>query len=150
MILLSHATRRIVGVAATAAALLLVVSAVSTAAAATQTTITIDSNSGGETFTTTGGALCPSGLATTDFHHFGGRDVAGSFHLTKTLVCADDSGSFTIRVNAATVFGSPTDQGGWSVVGGDGAYANLRGGGSLVGTYYPGGIIDLYTGNVTK
>lgn len=150
MILRSHAPRRIVGAAASAATLLLVVAAVGTAAAATQTTITINSTDSGETFTTTGGALCPSGVATTDFHHFGGGNVAGSFHLTKTLVCADDSGSFTIKVNAATVFGSPTDQGGWSVVGGDGAYTHLRGGGWLVGTYNPGGIIDVYTGNVTK
>ena len=150
MHLRSHPTRRIVGVAATATALLLLIVAVGTAAAATRTTITLASLASGETFTTTGGALCPSGTATTDFHHLGGRDVAGTFHLTKTLVCADGSGSFTIRVNAATVFGSPTDQGGWSVVGGDGAYAHLHGGGSLVGTYVPNGIIDLYKGVVTK
>jgi hypothetical protein len=74
--------------------------------------------------------------------------VAGSFHLTKTLVCTDGSGTFTIRVHAATVFGSPTDQGGWSVVGGTGDYAGLRGGGNLVGTYVPNGIIDVYTGVV--
>ena len=150
MIQRAHLSRRVSGFAALATALVLLVAAVGTAAAATRTTITIDSNSTGETFTTTGGALCPAGSATTDFHHFGGGNRAGSFHLSKTLVCADHSGSFTIKVNAATVFGSPTDQGGWSVVGGDGAYAHLHGGGSLVGTYYPDGIIDVYTGNVTK
>ena len=34
------------------------------------------------------------------------------------------------------------------MAGGTGDYANLSGGGSLVGTYVDGGIIDLYTGSV--
>ena len=71
--------------------------------------------------------------------------MAGSFHLTKTLDCTDGSGTFTIVINAATVFGSPTDQGGWAVLSGSGAYATLRGGGSLVGTYVPDGIMSTYT-----
>jgi hypothetical protein len=133
-------------IAAAAAALLLVIGSAG-AAAATPTTITVDSFAE-ETFTTTGGVLCPSGTATTDFHHFGGGGAAGSFHLTKTLTCADGSGTFTIRVNAATVFGSPTDQGGWAVIEGTGDYATLRGGGNLVGTYQGDGIVDLYTGSV--
>jgi hypothetical protein len=138
-------------VVALAGGLLLVAVGAGGVAAATRTTITLDVNNVTEieSFTTTGGALCPSGTATTDFHHFGGGPVAGSFHLTKTLDCADGSGSFTIKVNAATVFGSPTDQGGWSVVGGSGTYAGLHGGGSLVGTYVSTGIIDVYTGVVT-
>ena len=116
--------------------------------AATMTTITLDSNPQQETFTTTGGVLCPSGTATTDFHHFAGGGQAGSFHLTKTLVCDDGSGTFTIAVNAATRSGSPIDQGGWAVLSGTGDYATLSGGGKLVGTYYEGGIIDVYTGAV--
>ena len=60
----------------------------------------------------------------------------------------DGSGTFTITFDAATVFGSPQDQGGWKVVGGTGDYETLRGGGNLVGTYIPGGIIDLFTGGV--
>ncbi len=115
--------------------------------AAGGTTITLTSL-GVETFTATGGVICPSGTATTDFHKLAGGPVAGSFHLTKTLVCENRSGSFTIAVNAATVFGSPTDKGGWAVLGGTGAYATLHGGGKVVGTYVPGGIIDLYTGAV--
>ena len=118
------------------------------AAGATRVSITLDSFAT-ETFTTTGGILCASGTATSDFHKFAGGPVAGSFHLTKTLVCGDNpEDTFTIRVDAATVFGSPTDQGGWSVAGGTGAYAGLSGGGNLVGTYVDGGIIDLYTGIV--
>jgi hypothetical protein len=118
------------------------------AVAATKVTITLTSVSSGETFTTTGGVLCATGTATTDFDHFGGGNVAGSFHLTKTLVC--DDGTLTIKVDAATVFGSPTDQGGWSVIGGTEGYASLHGGGNIVGTYVPDGIIDLYTGVVTR
>lgn len=139
--------RRIGILGALGASVLLLVGAGS-AIAATKVTITLTSTSSGETFTTTGGVLCATGTATTDFGHFGGGDVAGSFHLTKTLVCGD--GTFTIKVNAATVFGSPTDRGGWSVVGGTGAYERLSGGGNLVGTYIPDGIIDLYTGVVAR
>jgi hypothetical protein len=119
------------------------------ASAATKTVITLDSVAT-ETFTATGGVVCGSGTATTDFDHFGGsgHSAAGSFHLTKTLVCDDGSGSFTIVVNAATVFGSPGDQGGWAVLSGTGQYATLSGGGKLVGTYVPDGIIDVYSGSL--
>jgi hypothetical protein len=41
--------------------------------------------------------------------------------------------TLTIKVNAATVVGSPTDQGGWSVVVGTGAYGGMHGGGNLIG-----------------
>jgi hypothetical protein len=136
---------------ALAAGAILALLAINPVAAAGATRVSITLNSfATETFTTTGGALCPSGTATTDFDKFGGsgNSRAGSFHLSKVLVCDDGSGTFTINVDAATVFGSPTDQGGWSVAGGTGAYATLHGGGNLVGTYVDEGIIDLYTGSV--
>jgi hypothetical protein len=134
--------------AAAAFLLLAVVPATVSAAPGGAVSITINAFAT-ESFTTTGGILCASGTATSDFHKFAGGPVAGSFHLTKTLVCGDNpENTFTIRVDAATVFGSPTDQGGWSVAGGTGAYAGLSGGGNLVGTYVDDGIIDLYTGIV--
>jgi hypothetical protein len=133
--------------AVAAAVILLAIVAPTTLAASGSTTITLNSFAT-ETFTATGGVVCPSGTATTDFHKFGGGPVAGSFHLTKTLVCSDGSGSFTIVVNAATVFGSPDDQGGWAVLSGTGAYATLHGGGNVVGTYVADGIIDVYTGSL--
>lgn len=137
---------------ALAGGLLLLASSVPGGAAATRTSITIDVNpdAGTELFTTTGGALCPNGSASTDFRMQGGSWRAGTFHLSKLLVCDDGSGTFTIDVNAATVFGSPTDQGGWSAIGGTGDYAGLHGGGNLVGTYVDTGIIDQYTGVVTR
>ncbi|HEY3164974.1 MAG TPA: hypothetical protein VGJ71_11470 [Candidatus Limnocylindrales bacterium] len=140
--------RRIRAVMA-ATAIVFVLAVPGAVSAAGKTVITVNSFAN-ETFTATGGVVCPSGTATTDFKGFGGGPVAGSFHLTKTLVCADASGSFTIEVNAATVFGSPTDQGGWAVLSGTGAYGTLRGGGNLVGTYVPDGIIDVYTGSLTR
>jgi hypothetical protein len=137
--------RRLGRITVSVSALLLALAPIS-ALAAGQTTITLSSLSSGETFTSTGGVICASGTATTDFDHFGGGPVAGSFHLTKTLTCSDGSGTITILVHAATVFGSPTDQGGWAVVSGTGDYTALSGGGNVVGTYVPDGIIDLYTG----
>jgi hypothetical protein len=132
------------------ATVLLLIAAPTAFAAPGSTTITLNSFSSGETFTATGGVICPAGTATTDFHKFAGGGTAGSFHLTKTLDCTDGSGSLTIEVNAATVFGSPIDQGGWGVLDGTGDYAGLSGGGNLVGTYVPDGIIDVYTGSLHR
>ncbi|HEX5014194.1 MAG TPA: hypothetical protein VFV72_08550 [Candidatus Limnocylindrales bacterium] len=147
---MSRRRSRSVAVAAMAGLLLLAVPG--GAVAGNNTVITLDSLASGETFVATGGVICPEGTATTDFKKFGGSDNsrAGSFHLTKTLECADGSGTFTIVVNAATVFGSPGDQGGWAVLDGTDDYASLRGGGQLVGTYVEDGIIDTYTGSLRK
>ena len=128
--------------------------------AASAVTITIDVVFGGEeTFTTTGDALCPSGTAISIPHdnNFTGGDPSSSdahtFHLDKVLTCDDNSGTFTIGVQAANEPCGPTDTGGWHVVSGTGAYENLQGGGHLVGTVTgdpcnPPGIIDVYTGMV--
>jgi len=145
-------TRPLRAVAVGAIAALVVLAAPASSMAGSMTVITLDSFESGETFTATGGVVCPDGTATTGFKNFGGspNSHAGSFHLTKTLECAGGSGSFTIEVDAATVFGSPGDQGGWGVLSGTGAYATLSGGGNLVGTYVTDGIIDTYTGSLRK
>ncbi len=128
----------------------MLIAAPSVQAAASSTTITLDANfdTGIETFTATGDVLCDSGTAET----FGARAVGGprtaTFHLFKTLTCDDGSGTFTIGVEAKVIFGAPTDNGGWWVVGGTDDYSTLTGGGSLVGTYYENGVIDVYTGMV--
>jgi hypothetical protein len=100
-------------------------------------TIDIDLDTGIETFTSDSPLLCPSGDAFTNFERGAGNfEVAGTFHLTKLLVCDDGSGTFVIRVDAASNFvvGDGTT-GGWSVVtgSGTGAYAGLKGGGNVVG-----------------
>ena len=126
----------------------------SVSAAPTQTTISIHIVFGDpatETFTTTGGLLCPSGTAVSDpfFQTFGGRQNLGNFtfHLVKTLTCDDRSGSFKILVDAAR---TPTGTvGGFAAGRGTGDYVGLHGGGRLVGTGFNGGLDDLYTGNLT-
>jgi hypothetical protein len=127
-----------------------------TAAAGSVTTITIDVTFGGaETFTTTGGLLCPFGSSVSDqtlVAGFGSKGLGvGTFHVVKTLTCADGSGTFKLLVDAA---GSPTSDG---TVGGFAAgqgtldYTGLHGGGSLQGTSKAdgSGIIDIYTGILT-
>lgn len=118
-------------------------------------TIEIDLDANVETFTTNSGVLCPSGVAYTDFHFGAGNfRTAGTFHLDKLMVCDDLSGSFTIRVDAASNFlvGQGT-KGGWSVVpgSGSGAYVGLYGGGNVVGinsSVPPIDLTDHYFGHV--
>jgi hypothetical protein len=120
------------------------------------TVITIDVNFiSGETFTATGGVVCDSGAAVTGpvFGTWGGRQGRGvfTFHLFKTLTCDDDSGTFMIRVDAATAPTSPGTIGGFAVVGGTGEYSGLHGAGSLIGTSVSETeIIDVYTGRLSN
>jgi hypothetical protein len=132
--------------------LVLALAAPAHAAGGGKVVITLDSNfvQQAETFTAVG-AFCDHGTAfTPDIHFAGGRGQAFTFHLQKVLICYDGDtptgDTLTILINAATTAGSPTDQGGWSVVSGTGAYAGAGGGGSVVGTYYSDGVVDRYTG----
>jgi hypothetical protein len=103
----------------------------------------------GETFTASG--FCPAGEAVTyNFMQVGFRGRATTFHLYKDLICDDGSGILTIRVEASAVFGFPGTIGGWNVVGGTGDYAEVRGGGSIVGIGFDGGLDDHYTGRLTS
>ena len=120
------------------------------AASAASVEITLTGVSGVETFTTTGGVLCASGSSEDTEEMFGGSfaSAAGSFHGYKTLTCDGSGDQIVITYDAATVWGSPQDQGGWHVVSGTGAYAGCVGGGNLVGIYIENGIEDHYTGRV--
>jgi hypothetical protein len=103
----------------------------------------------GETFTASG--FCPAGEAVTyNFMQVGFNGRATTFHLFKDLVCNDGSGTLTIRVEASAVFGFPGTIGGWNVVGGTEDYAGVRGGGSIVGIGFDGGLDDNYTGRFTS
>jgi hypothetical protein len=123
--------------------------------AATESVITIDVTfDGPEYFTATGGVICDAGTATTDgFANFGGRKNRGvfTFHIVKTLVCDDGSGTFKLLVNAAASRTSPGTVGAFAAGQGTGDYVGLHGGGSLVGTGRPdgSGILDVYTGMLT-
>ena len=125
--------------------------------AATAATAVIDVHSAFEdpsgTFTAESDLLCPYGT-TTDTTSVAGNGRTLTFHNLKTFVCADGSGMFTLRIQASVKPCSATDSGVWSVAGGTGRYADLRGTGTLVGTYFPGdacdaeGIDDHLTGVV--
>ena len=130
------------------------ITAPSAFAGTTESTISIHivfGNPATETFTTTGGLLCPKGTAVSDpfFQTFGGRQNRGNFtfHLVKTMTCDDDSGTFKILVDAAS---TPTGTVGAFAAGeGTGGYVGLHGAGHLVGTAFDGGLDDLYTGRLT-
>ena len=132
-----------------AVAILALAVPVTGAAQPSAVTITLDAPFGGgsESFTAAG-AFCDAGTAETFDLRIVGRRSAASFHLNKTLTCTDGSGTLTISVDAATRFGKPGDQGGWAVISGTGDWAGASGGGVLVGTYYDGGVIDVYAGSI--
>lgn len=133
----------------------LLMAPVASAAAPPVTTLQIDIAFGeSEEFTATGGVLCPSGTAVTDPIYVAGFGRqgrgAGTFHLIKTLTCDDGSGTFQILVNAGTAPNSSGTVGSFVVVGGTGAYTDLQGAGSLIGTFTEDGIIDVYTGYLSN
>jgi hypothetical protein len=130
-------------IAAAALAAIVMAAPASAAAAPVRIDLHVDFTAG-ETFTATG--FCASGEAESFGFHIVGVGRAATFHLFKTLTCDDDSGTLTIRVEAAGVLGMPGTIGGWNVVGGTGDYASTRGGGHIVGTGFDGGIDDVYTG----
>ncbi len=78
------------------------------------------------TFTTTG-ALTISGTSTMDIGSLGNGTVA---HCVVVLVADDGSGTITIHQECE--FSTSPPKGQWEVVSGTGAYADLKGNGSLL------------------
>ena len=130
----------------------LLVLALAPAASAGSSKVEIDLHvdfENGETFTASG--FCESGEAVTyNFKQVAFNGRATTFHLFKDLICDDGSGILTIRVEASAVFGFEGTIGGWNVVGGTDDYAGTRGGGSIVGIAFDGGLDDHYTGRLTN
>lgn len=135
----------------------------SSASAARPTVFTIDIvfddeeteniNEGSEVFHSDDSVICLMGPAVTDpiFGAGFGRQGRGNgtFHLEKTLSCAN--GTLRIAVDAALTRTGTI--GGWVVVDGTGAYANVSGSGQVVGVGDPGDGLDLrdyYTGRLTN
>jgi len=119
------------------------------------TTITIDVTFGGpEFFTATGDLVCDSGTAVSGptIVAGGGRRGGGvlTFHVVKTLTCADGSGTFKLLVDAAASRTSPGTVGGFAAGHGTEDYIGLHGGGHLAGTARPDGtgVTDVYTGRL--
>ncbi|HXR84063.1 MAG TPA: hypothetical protein VN722_07130 [Hanamia sp.] len=83
---------------------------------------------------TTSGALNLSGTSTM----LVGPNINGArAHCQITLTPSDGSGSIFIHQECA--FNTPTPQGRWEIVGGTGAYVNLKGNGSLTMPMTPDG-----------
>ncbi len=99
------------------------------------------------TFTTSGAALCRRGTSSD-------KEIAPprrsgdhwSFHFRKTFTCG--SGTFAAIMQGRLVVGRPTWSGAWKIVAGTGAYAKLRGAGTLVGDELPGRVNDHLAGSV--
>jgi hypothetical protein len=126
--------------------LLLAASAGATVARTELFTIEIDLDTNTETVKSDSALLCAEGDAITDFDRAAGNfNQAGTFHLTKLIVC--DGGTFVIRVDAASNFvtGGGTT-GGWNVVPGSGTgdFVGLTGGGTVVGVNSDAAPIDLF------
>jgi hypothetical protein len=65
------------------------------------------------------------------------------------IVLTPSDGSGTITIHQECVFNTPTPQGRWEVVGGTGAYSNLKANGSLSMPMGPNGLMgEAMTGNV--
>ncbi len=134
------------------AALLMVLAPAVLAAPPVGATIDVTAELGADgTFTAVSAVLCASGT-TSDVATASGNAKQRIFHDLKTFTCSDSSGTFTLRITAKVKYCDPTDHGTWSVVGGTGDYAGLRGHGRLVGTYDTGdsctatSIVDHLTG----
>lgn len=150
-----HRLHRFAAVLATAllAGALMVAATPAGAAPPTAVDFTIE-----ESLTVTTGTLyagviegCDTPIVTTENFRAGGGGVVRTFAGDKVFDCGGGD-SFTLSFSARVRDCSATDRGSWRVVAGTGAFAGLRGNGSLVGTYVggdscgPTGILDNYTG----
>ena len=106
-------------------------------------------------FSSDGSIVCMSGTTTnSDFHANGFQSERGiTLHDRKTITCNDGSGTFELSIQARTGFqvGDGGTAGSWVVLSGTGDYANLRGQGTLTGTYTADflGIDEVYSGYVS-
>jgi len=73
-----------------------------------------------------------------------------SFKVHKHFICGDSSGTFDIEMNVKLEKASGETKAQWKIIAGTGAYAQLKGNGSLIGIpNVPGSIItDYYDGKV--
>ena len=98
-------------------------------------------------FTSDGSIVCATGTTSNDTFATGFPSDRGAlFHVRKTITCDDGSGTFVLQIQAQTGFRADGTLGPWVVLSGTGDYEDLRGTGSVVGTFFPGGISDVYAG----
>lgn len=101
--------------------------------------------------------LCPSGTFVDQFVGGGGAFRSGqvfyhAFTLVKTFTCADNSGTFTILFHPQFTEATPAgcdNAGPFVVVGGTGAYTELRGYGDFCVVFDGDGGTETFTGTFT-
>jgi hypothetical protein len=126
-----------------------VLAAASVAAPATKVAFVVDQQiSGAGTVLVSSIPGCPTGTVTSDSAGFV-HGAIGHFVGTHTIDCGDGN-TFTLSYIAHARIGSPTDSGTWKIVAGTGAYADMKGNGTIAGTYYLDftGILDNYAGTI--
>ena len=107
-------------------------------------------------FTVTGpavdaGVVCPNGQANDVFQKASGfqSGVGVNFLVVKEFVCADGSGSFTVKLQVRLDFRAGTDNFNWVILGGSDDYVRLHGSGSGVGVDAAENFVrDVYDGVV--
>jgi hypothetical protein len=142
--------RYLSGALSCAVLVLALTAATAGASSGTEVTLTVSTPGVGQSGTfVADGVVCPEGTTSDVAFATGGGNVA-VYHSDKTFVCADGTGTFTIKLTAFRFDGVPGTTGTWKVDSGTGAYASLKGSGQLVGTDQPGGgIVDAFTGDLS-
>ena len=101
-------------------------------------------------FTSTGGIVCASGMVSTPFVHYIATQSGSHAQIVvgKHFVCSN--GTFDLILQVTQSFPTFDTSGRWSVVSGTGAYAALRGVGTIIGTAIVPGVSvqDEYTGSL--
>jgi hypothetical protein len=99
-------------------------------------------------FAATGGVVCASGTVRNGGGNFVGWESGthAQIILRKHFTCPD--GTFDVLLRVALDFETRDTAGTWSVVDGTGAYARLRGVGSLTGDNAGDTILDVYVGQM--
>ena len=140
--------RRIIFAAAVLAAAVGVLPAAAAPPQGTTFTVVEQFDSPAGVFTSDGSVVCASGTTTNNTFATGFQSDRGViFHVRKTITCNDGSGTFTLQLQARSGFGvGDMTFGPWVVFDGTGDYENLRGQGTVTGTFIPGGVSDAYTG----
>jgi hypothetical protein len=114
-------------------------------------TITVETTfeASSDPFEATGGVVCKEGVVGNAGGHFVGwqSDTHAQILILKRFTC--DDGTFDILLRVTLDFETRDTVATWSVVDGTGAYASLRGAGTLTGTNDGGDtILDVYVGGM--
>jgi hypothetical protein len=96
---------------------------------------------------------CATGTMDDTFFHAGPSDatwptVSGSARLQVGKVLHCTSGDIELRLVVRLDLTTQTTAGRWVATGGTGAYARVSGSGVIVGTPFPDGIEDAYSGQI--